>query len=606
MKKRSNLTSFQIIILGFSGVILLGALVLMLPVSSAAGTVTPFQDTLFTATSAVCVTGLVVHDTATYWSTFGQAVILVLIQIGGMGVITVAASIAIISGKKISLMQRSTMQATYWSTFGQAVILVLIQIGGMGVITVAASIAIISGKKISLMQRSTMQEAIAAPQVGGIVRLTGFIVRTTLTIELLGAVVMAPVLCRDFGLRGIWMALFHSVSAFCNAGFDLMGTTAPYSSLIAYAAEPPVLCRDFGLRGIWMALFHSVSAFCNAGFDLMGTTAPYSSLIAYAAEPVINCVIMALIVVGGIGFLTWDDIRANGWHVHRYKMQSKVILTTTAIGFLTWDDIRANGWHVHRYKMQSKVILTTTAILLVVPAVYFFVFEFQDLPITWDDIRANGWHVHRYKMQSKVILTTTAILLVVPAVYFFVFEFQDLPMKERILASLFQSVTPRTAGFNTVDLTAISEPGQYVTIMLMLIGGSPGSTAGGMKTLFQSVTPRTAGFNTVDLTAISEPGQYVTIMLMLIGGSPGSTAGGMKTTTLAVLLATALATFRRKEDTHFYGRRPGGIAGYGVGDLPAEGRYPFLWPPDRWRRGEKCSDDFLNVHQPVLLWRAAY
>lgn len=336
VKKRSNLTSFQIIILGFSGVILLGALVLMLPVSSAAGTVTPFQDTLFTATSAVCVTGLVVHDTATYWSTFGQAVILVLIQIGGMGVITVAASIAIISGKKISL-----------------------------------------------MQRSTMQEAIAAPQVGGIVRLTGFIVRTTLTIELLGAVVMAP-----------------------------------------------VLCRDFGLRGIWMALFHSVSAFCNAGFDLMGTTAPYSSLIAYAAEPVINCVIMALIVVGGIGFLTWDDIRANGWHVHRYKMQ------------------------------------------------------------------------------SKVILTTTAILLVVPAVYFFVFEFQDLPMKERILASLFQSVTPRTAGFNTVDLTAISEPGQYVTIMLMLIGGSPGSTA-----------------------------------------------GGMKTTTLAVLLATALATFRRKEDTHFYGRR---------------------------------------------------
>lgn len=336
LRKKQKLTSFQIIILGFSGVILLGTLLLMLPVSCREGKPAPFADALFTATSAVCVTGLVVHDTATYWSAFGQAVILILIQIGGMGVITVAASFAMISGRRISL-----------------------------------------------MQRSTMQEAISAPTVGGIVRLTGFIIRITLVIELLGAVIMLPVFCRDFGVRGIWMALFHSVSAFCNAGFDLMGT-----------------------RG------------------------KFSSLTSYAAEPVINLTVMILIVVGGIGFLTWDDVRGNGWNLHKYRMQ------------------------------------------------------------------------------SKVILCTTAVLLGIPAIYFFFMEFRSLPMGERILASAFQSVTPRTAGFNTMDLTALSEAGQFITIALMLIGGSPGSTA-----------------------------------------------GGMKTTTVAVLFAASISTFRRKEDTHFFGRR---------------------------------------------------
>ncbi len=334
--RHRKLTSFQIIILGFSGVILLGTFLLMLPFSSREGVFTPFLDALFTSTSAVCVTGLVVHDTATYWSTFGQVILLLLIQIGGMGVITVAASIAMISGRKISL-----------------------------------------------MQRSTMQEAISAPKVGGIVRLTSFIIKVTLCIELLGAALMAPVFCRDFGLRGLWLALFHSISAFCNAGFDLMGTRAQFSSLTTYA-------------------FH----------------------------PVINLTIMALIVTGGIGFLTWDDIRSNGWHLHHYKMQ------------------------------------------------------------------------------SKVILCTTAILLIFPAVYFYVYEFGGLPVGERLLASAFQSVTPRTAGFNTVDLTALSEPGQFLTISLMLIGGSPGSTA-----------------------------------------------GGMKTTTIAVLIASSAATFSRKENAHFFGRR---------------------------------------------------
>lgn len=336
MHKKNSLTSYQIIILGFVGVILLGSVLLMLPFSSRKGIRTPFLDALFTSTSAVCVTGLVLHDTASYWSGFGQFIIMLLIQIGGMGVITVAAALAMISGRKISL-----------------------------------------------MQRSTMQEAISAPKVGGIVRLTGFIVKTTLLFELLGAAVMAP-----------------------------------------------VFFRDFGIRGLWMALFHSVSAFCNAGFDLMGTEKAFSSLTAYAGEPLINVPIIILIIVGGIGFLTWDDIRTGRLHFHKYKMQ------------------------------------------------------------------------------SKVILCTTAVLFIIPAIYFYFCEFASLAPGERILSALFQSVTPRTAGFNTVDLNNISEAGQSVIIVLMLIGGSPGSTA-----------------------------------------------GGMKTTTVAVLFAAAAATFFRKEYTNFFGRR---------------------------------------------------
>ncbi len=335
IKKR--LSSSQIIILGFAGAILFGSILLTLPFSTRDGHGALFSDALFTATSAVCVTGLVVQDTATYWSTFGQAVIIALIQIGGMGVVTVAIAI---------------------SSF--------------------------SGKQISLKQRSTMQEAISAHKVGGIVRLTGFIIKMTIIFELLGAVIMAPTFCKEFGV----------------------------------------------LKGIWYAVFHSISAFCNAGFDLMGAKTPYSSLTYFVDNPVINFVIMSLIIIGGIGFMTWDDIKVNKHHVRKYRMQ------------------------------------------------------------------------------SKVILITTVLLISLPALYFFLFEFGDKPMGERIWSSLFQSVTPRTAGFNTVDLTQISETGTAITIMLMLIGGSPGSTA-----------------------------------------------GGMKTTTLAVLFSTAISVFRRREHTHFFGRR---------------------------------------------------
>ena len=236
--RKKRWTSFQIIIAGFLFVILTGSILLMLPVSAKSGQATSFFDALFTATSATCVTGLVVQDTATYWSAFGQAVILLLIQIGGMGVVTIAVSVAAVSGKKIGL-----------------------------------------------MQRSTMQEAIAAPSVGGIVRLTGFILRSMILIESAGVLLLLPVFIKEFG----------------------------------------------PLKGIWYALFHAVSAFCNAGFDLMGSRAQFSSLTGYASNGFLNAVIIGLIIIGGIGFLTWDDICKNKHHFRRYRMQSKVVLLTTAI-----------------------------------------------------------------------------------------------------------------------------------------------------------------------------------------------------------------------------------------------------------------------------------
>ena len=332
-----HITSFQIIILGFLSIIILGSLLLMLPAATCDGAGASLTDALFTSTSAVCVTGLVRHDTATYWTAFGQTVILLLIQIGGMGVVTVAVSAAVLSGRKIGL-----------------------------------------------MQRSTMQEAISAHHVGGIVRMTKFILKTTFFIELTGTVLLAPVFCKDFGF----------------------------------------------FKGIWYALFHSVSAFCNAGFDLLGVREPFSSLTTYSAQPLVNFTIMALIIIGGIGFLTWEDIKKNTWHFRKYRMQ------------------------------------------------------------------------------SKVILTVTAALILFPAIYFFFCEFSHLPLGERILNALFQSVTPRTAGFNTADLTAFSQTGQ------MLI-----------------------------------------ILLMLIGGSPGSTAGGMKTTTIAVMISTAVSVFFQRQHTQFFKRR---------------------------------------------------
>ncbi|MFR0911128.1 MAG: potassium transporter TrkG [Eubacterium sp.] len=173
--------------------------------------------------------------------------------------------------------------ATYWSGFGQGVILLLIQIGGMGVITIAILLTRMSGRKISLKWRTIMQEAISAPKMQGIVKLTGFIVKTIVIIELAGAALMYPVFAEKVGF----------------------------------------------LKGIWYSVFHSVSAFCNAGFDLMGIKGKYSSLTTLSTSVVINVVIILLIIIGGIGFITLDDIKRHKFYFKQYRMQSKVILCVT-------------------------------------------------------------------------------------------------------------------------------------------------------------------------------------------------------------------------------------------------------------------------------------
>ena len=336
-KYNHNHNSFRVISIGFVILILTGALMLMLPISSQSRTVTPFKDTLFTAVSASCVTGLVVKDTATHWSLFGQAIILTMIQIGGMGVITIGLMITKLSGKKI----------------------------GLGF-------------------RGMMQDSISAPQVGGILNLTKFILKMTALFELIGAVLLYPAFCHDFG----------------------------------------------AVKGIWYSMFHSVSAFCNAGFDLMGVREPFSSLTSYGNNIYVNTVLMLLIIIGGIGFLTWDDIVQ---HRHHFK---------------------------------------------------------------------------KYRLQTKIVLVTSGLLILLPAVFFFFAEYSHESAKERVLHSFFQSVTARTAGFNTADLSKMREP----CTMLMTV-------------------------------------------LMLIGGCSGSTAGGMKTSTIAVLFLAALSVFKRKNDVECFNRR---------------------------------------------------
>ena len=337
-----RLTPARIIIFGFLALILAGAALLTLPFATRDGQGASFEDALFTATSATCVTGLVVHDTYTYWTPFGQGVILLLIQIGGMGVVTMALAIFTITGRRIGL-----------------------------------------------KQRVVMQETIAAPHVGGMVRMVGFIVRGTLCVETAGAVLLALRFCPQFGVA----------------------------------------------KGVWFAVFHAVSAFCNAGFDLMGESGAFSSLTDYSADPLVNLTIMGLITVGGIGFLVWDDV------LH-------------------------HGLRFHHYRLQTKIVLVTSGLLVLLPALYLYFVEFSHP------------------------------------------QWAGLSGGERVLAALFQSVTTRTAGFNTVDQTALSGPAVLLCILTMLVGGSPGSTA-----------------------------------------------GGMKTTTLAVLLASAFAVFRRKSDPHFFNRR---------------------------------------------------
>lgn len=315
-RAESRMTHAQIIALGYFLVIVCGTLLLMFPGATEQGKHTSLLTALFTATSATCVTGLVVVDTSTHWTMFGQTVILAMIQIGGLGFVT------------------------------------------MGVL-----FAMCFNRRITLRVRELLQESMNTSKVGGIVRLARKAIIGTLVIEGIGAVLLAIRFIPEFGLfKGFAFGVFHAVSAFCNAGFDLMG----------------------------------------------GSKGAYSSFTAYSNDIWVNVILMTLIVVGGIGFLVWDDIS-------NHKLNFR------------------------KYSLHTKLVLVVTVVLIFGGQGLFYIFERNNL-------------------------------------------MKDMGVQETLLTSLFSSVTARTAGFNTIDTASLTTSSKLLTMVLMFIGGSPGSTAGGIKT----------------------------------------------------------------------------------------------------------------------------
>ncbi|MBD5119302.1 MAG: Trk family potassium uptake protein [Clostridiales bacterium] len=286
----------------------------MLPVANRTGQGLSFLDSLFTATSATCVTGLVAADT---WTQF--------------------------------------------NLLGQGILLALIQVGGLGYMTMVLMASVLLKRKIGLKQRSLMVESVSAQRLGDALALLRYILAGTAAIEGIGAVLLAFRFVPELGLA----------------------------------------------RGLWYAVFHSVSAFCNAGFDLMGFRAPYSSLTHYVFDPLVNLTVCALVLLGGLGFLVWRDV---------------------------WE----KGIHFRRYSLHAKIMLTGSAVLVIGGTALF-------------------WFAERDNLLAGMS----------PA--------------QQALVSLFQAVSPRTAGFNTVDLAQLTSGGGLLTIMLMFIGAGPGSTGGGVK-----------------------------------------------------------------------------------------------------------------------------
>ena len=307
-----KLSHSQILAGGFFIIILIGAIILNMQFSSSKGENIGFLDALFTATSSVCVTGLIVADTGTYWSNFGKFVIMVLIQIGGLGFMT---------------------------------------IGTLGVL--------ISGEKLSYSNKLLIQDSLSHEKTSGIIKFCKRIVLVSLFIEFVGAICLSFAFVPEFGL----------------------------------------------VKGLWYGIFHSVTAFCNAGFDIIGN---FSSLTSYFNNPIVNITIMLLIILGGLGFSTIFDINRK----RAFK----------------------------KFRLNTKIILITTAILIVIPTFLFFIFEMNN-PKTLGNMN----------------------------------------LGEKILASLFQVVSPRTAGYNTIELSQMYDSTKFLTIILMFIGGAPASTAGGLK-----------------------------------------------------------------------------------------------------------------------------
>lgn len=315
MKWFKRMSYTRIIAISFALVIIIGSILLSLPIASATKEATPYLDSLFTATSATCVTGLVLYDTCTHWSLFGQIVILVLIQIGGLGF--------------MSFM-------TLFSIFLQ--------------------------KKIGLHERMLLMQSSGSIRMSGIIQLIKRIFCGTFLLEGIGAVILSFCFYEEMGLK----------------------------------------------KGIYYGIFHSISAFCNAGFDLMGFRGEYTSFTAYENNPLVCFTLMALIIIGGLGFFVWSDIL-------KFKFK------------------------INKYSLHSKIVVYTTFFLLCAGWLGYYFTEFNT-------------NLYRLAYPGK------------------------------ILSSLFMSVTTRTAGFNTMDMSALSESGSILTMILMFIGGSPGSTAGGIKT----------------------------------------------------------------------------------------------------------------------------
>lgn len=324
-KKSFELRTTQVIALGFVILILTGSVLLSLPFASTDGRATPYIDALFTATTSSCVTGLV----------------------------------TVVTGQ-------------HWSLFGQAVILVMIQLGGLGVVSFTTLLLMIAGKRIQLKQRMLIQEAYGFDTLTGMVRMVRKMIWGTLIVEAVGAVLYMFVYIPRYGLA----------------------------------------------KGIWVAVFTAVSAFCNAGMDLMGA----DSMMAYVSHPLMNLVTMALIVIGGLGFFVWWDLLAAARRVFRQKMSLRQ--------------------SVRRMSLHSKLVLCVTAALIFGGGVVFFILEHNN-PATMGNLTLGG----------------------------------------KIWASIFQSVTLRTAGFASIDQGGLRTGSLLLGCVLMFIGGSPGGTAGGVKTV---------------------------------------------------------------------------------------------------------------------------
>lgn len=312
-KRNFKLKGVQVLALGFILVILVGALILTLPISTTSGESANFLDALFTATSAVCVTGLIVVDTGTYWNMFGQTVIMILIEIGGLG-----------------FMSFTTL------------------------------IAIILGKKITLRERLILQDAMNTFNIQGLVKMVKYVLVFTVSVQFFGALLFSTQFVPEYGLG----------------------------------------------KGLFYSIFHSISAFCNAGFDILGN---FSSLTSYNSNAVVILVASALIIIGGLGFTVWSELYSS-------KSLKKVSL-------------------------HSKMVILMTTVLVLGGTILMFLFENNNV-------------------------NTIA----------------NMSFMDKVMNSFFASVTPRTAGFNSISTDGMTTAGQFLTIILMFIGGSPGSTAGGIKT----------------------------------------------------------------------------------------------------------------------------